>query len=112
MSVVLPAPFSPTRPNTDPAGTVRSMPSSATLSPNRRDSPSISTTVGNNSTRLAIMVSSLPMLRLQDLVTLEDQLHDLLDPDVHLAGLGDQRVDPLRQDPPPLAAGQRRAGPG
>src|SRR3990170_6231776 len=43
--VVLPAPLGPTIPKIDPACTVRSMPATATVSPNRLTSPSISSTV-------------------------------------------------------------------
>src|SRR5947207_1484470 len=39
-AVVLPAPFGPSRPNTDPAGTSKSMPPSAVTSPKRLVSPS------------------------------------------------------------------------
>ncbi len=43
MSVVLPAPFSPTRPTTEPAGTRNVTSSSASLSPKRRETLLIST---------------------------------------------------------------------
>jgi len=38
--VVFPAPFGPSRPNTVPVGTARSIPFSARVSPNRLTSPS------------------------------------------------------------------------
>ena len=46
MSVVLPAPFSPTRPTTVPVGTRKLTSSSANFSPNRRETFLISTIAG------------------------------------------------------------------
>jgi hypothetical protein len=42
-SVVLPAPFGPSRPNTIPAGTCSPAPSSATVAPKRLTTPSTRT---------------------------------------------------------------------
>jgi hypothetical protein len=40
-AVVLPAPFGPSRPKTEPVGTARSMPARAAVPPNRLASPSV-----------------------------------------------------------------------
>jgi hypothetical protein len=58
MSVVLPAPLAPTRPNTEPRGTVRLTSSRAVLEPNRRVKPLIVMMLCELLSPLAIMFAS------------------------------------------------------
>src|SRR5580704_17197335 len=109
ISVVFPAPLAPTRPKTLPRGTIILTRFSAALAPKRRVTSRISMTTSLVSSPCATMVSLLLMLCLHDLIALANQLDDGVGVDVHLPGLGQEGVDPLRQDANALAAGQGRA---
>src|SRR5581483_2696939 len=107
MSVVLPAPLTPTSPKTTPRGMASRTLSSATFGPNRRVSPAISITFAPNSEYAATIGSRL--LGLQDFVTLPQQFDHVVGADAQLPGLGQEGVDPLGEDLQPLPPGQRGA---
>src|SRR5581483_10645369 len=109
ISVVLPAPLTPTRPKTTPRGTVRLTSSRATLAPKRRVNPRISITLSARLEPLAYMDSFLLGMGMQALVALTKERDDLFDVDVHLVRLGQQGIDALGQDLQPFTPGQRRA---
>src|SRR5260370_40249970 len=106
MSVVLPAPLTPTRPKTMPRGSVRLTPTSAVVAPKRRVSALTSTTGSRSGDRLAIMGSFLLGLSLHGLVTLADEANEFVQVDAQLAGLGQQGVGTFGQDAQALAPGQ------
>src|SRR5437588_5599646 len=112
ISVVLPAPLAPTRPKTQPRGTVRLTPSSARLGPKRRVKPRSSTT-GSWATPfatplLATIGSFLLGVGVHRPVALAEQLDHFVGAEIHLAGLAEQGVHALGEDAQALAAGQRR----
>src|SRR5688572_9901842 len=109
MSVVLPAPLAPTRPNTAPRGTRRVTPSRAVLGPNRRVSRSTATTSSKAS---GVMASRLLGDRFQNLVAAADQVEQFVGAEAELTGLGEQGVDALGQDAQPLPPGERGPGVG
>src|SRR5262249_26482942 len=108
MSVVLPAPLTPTSPKTTPRGMVSRTLSSATFGPNRRVSPATPSPLGPNSEYAATIGSRL--LGLQEFVALPHEFDHVFGSDAQLPGLGEQGVDAFGENLQPLPAGQRRAG--
>src|SRR5262245_5730029 len=110
ISVVLPAPLAPTRPNTAPRGTARLTRSSATLAPKRRVTPRMSMTGSGCRGSLAGMESLLCGLGLHGRVALAQYFDDLFGADVHLARFGQEGVDTFGQDLQALAPGEGGSG--
>src|SRR6185437_2750539 len=119
MSVVLPAPFSPTNPKTVPVGSVRLTSSSAIFWPNRRVTLRISTAECATSARgggeacgwiigwSADIRSLLVRLRTHGAVMLPKQFDQFVDGNIHLSGLGKERIDPFAQHAQFFFSGQR-----
>src|SRR5690349_21323620 len=107
ISVVFPAPFSPTSPMTVPWRSSSDTSSSASLSRKRRVKCETFTSGGAASSpfrasssanvrAIATMVSVLPQLH--HILAFVDQLDQLIQRNVHLFGLGQECVDPQGED--------------
>src|SRR5690349_16406027 len=107
MSVVFPAPFSPTNPKTVPAGTSRLRLSNASFDPNRRVTSRIWTAEAvscwhsadcSTAMRLAAtMVSFLRACGNHGAIALVQQIDQILGGDIQLICLSKQRIDALNQ---------------
>src|SRR5882724_12358806 len=97
MSVVLPAPLTPTSPKTTPRGIARFTSDSAFAAPNRRDRLRISMT-DRAVACSALMDESLGFTFVaHDLVAFVDEPLQLLDLDAHVVCVRQQRIDSLAQ---------------
>ena len=88
ISVVLPAPFSPTSPNTIPRGTLKDTPLSAVFLPKLRLRLLISMTL-----------SGMRVVLLDSPASFPNELDQRFQPKVHLPRLSQQRVDAFGQNP-------------
>src|SRR5690349_8890101 len=109
MSVVLPAPFTPTSPNTAPRGIESVTPPSASAEPKRRERLRISTTGRVAALGSAFMGRSLLLVfAAHDFVPFVEELLQLFDVHAHVARVCQQRIDSLAEHAQAFSPRERR----